>query len=270
MDIKKVKNQAEKEIKSAENLKELDAIFKRYLGKKGELTQILRSLKNLSEKKRKQQGKQGNEAKKSIAMLLEKKKKELQVVSFDLKEEFDITAPGKKPLVGHLHPLTQLKRKMEEIFQSMGFTIVEGPEVETEWYNFDALNFLIDHPARDVQDTFYIKQENRDNLPSAKKLVMRTHTSTPQIHFMEKNQPPLKIIVPGRVFRREATDTSHEAQFYQIEGLMVGRDITVANLKAVIQESFRKFYGKSVETRFRPSYFPFTEPSFEIDISGLL
>ena len=172
------------------------------------------------------------------------------------KDWFDVTAPGKKAVLGHLHPLTLVRRRVEEIFQSMGFSVIEGPEMETEWYNFDALNIPKDHPARDLWDTFYLKNG----------LLLRTHTSPVQIRYMEKNQPPLRIIAPGRVFRHEATDASHEMNFYQAEGLMIGKDISVANLKAIIQEFFQRFFGKSTKIRLRPSYFPFVEPGFEVDM----
>ncbi|MEA3295902.1 MAG: phenylalanine--tRNA ligase subunit alpha [Patescibacteria group bacterium] len=271
MNIQDLKIQVKKEIELAKDIKKLDNIFKKYLGKKGELALFLRSLKDLPEDKRKTQGKIANEIKKRIKSDIEEKRKEFQVSEYNKddfsKQEFDITVPGKKPLTGHLHPLTIVQREIQEIFQNMGFSIVEGPEMETEWYNFDALNFPIDHPAREMQDTFFVKQENRENLGNKKKLVMRTQTSSVQIHYMEKNNPDLRIIVPGRVFRCEATDASHEVQFYQMEGLMVGKDISVANLKAVIQEFFSKFYNNSVKIRLRPSFFPFTEPSFEVDVS---
>jgi len=149
-----------------------------------------------------------------------------------------------------------VKRKTEEIFEHMGFSVVEGTEIENEWYNFDALNIPKDHPARDLWDTFYLKAG----------LLLRTHTSPMQVRFMEKNQPPLRIIVPGRVFRHEATDASHEVNFYQIEGLMVGEDISAANFKAIVEEFFKRFFEKPIKIRMRPGYFPFTEPSFEVDL----
>ena len=182
-------------------------------------------------------------------------KKELKIQTKG--DWIDVTAPGKKPIVGHLHPLTQVRRNVEEIFQSMGFSVVEGPEVETEWYNFDALNIPKDHPARDLWDTFYLKN---------KKNLLRTHTSSVQIRFMEKNFPPFRIISIGRVFRREATDANHEINFYQVEGLMVDKDVSIANFRAVVEEFFNRLFKKNVQKRLRPSYFPFTEPSFEVDI----
>lgn len=175
---------------------------------------------------------------------------------------FDITVPGEKIEQGHLHPLTQVLRKAEEVFRLMGFSIVQGPELEVEWYNFDALNFPKDHPARDMQDTLWIKvKSSREG-----KKLMRTHTSAVQVRYMEKHDPPFRVIVPGRVFRHEATDPSHEVQFYQLEGMMVDKEISLANLRAVIDEFLKRFFDKKIETRLRPSYFPFTEPSVEIDI----
>jgi phenylalanyl-tRNA synthetase alpha chain len=187
--------------------------------------------------------------------LKEKSRKEA-----DQKEWIDVTAPGKKPVSGHLHPLTQAKRKVEDIFQKMGFQIVLGPEIESEWYNFDALNIPSDHPARDLWDTFYLKNG----------FLLRTHTSPMQVRFMEKNNPPLRIVVPGRIFRHEATDASHEMTFYQVEGLMIGKKVSAANFKVVIQEFFQRFFEKKVKIRMRPSFFPFVEPGFEVDMSCLV
>lgn len=167
-----------------------------------------------------------------------------------------------KVVRGHLHPLTQIQQKVNDIFTSLGFEIVEGPEVETEWYNFDALNIPADHPARDLWDTFWLKE------PENSKLLLRTHTSPVQIRYMETHQPPFRIIVPGRVFRHEASDASHDIQFYQLEGLMVDKEISVANFKAIMNEFFKKLFGESVRTRLRPSFFPFVEPGFEIDMYG--
>ena len=261
--LKNIKKQAQKEIGTAGDLKQLDEVFKKYLGKKGELNLVLRSLEKLPKKKRVKVGSEANEIKnflkskfdERIGKLKEKAKKEVEE-----REWIDITAPGKKPILGHLHPLTLAKRKTEEIFQSMGFSVVEGPDIENSWYNFDALNIPKDHPARDLWDTFYLKNG----------LLLRTHTSPVQIRYMEKNNPPLRIIVPGNVFRHEATDPSHEFQLYQIEGLMVDKEVSVANLKAIVSEFFRRFFEKDVGFRLRPDFFPFTEPSFDIGISCLV
>ncbi|HHE76799.1 MAG TPA: phenylalanine--tRNA ligase subunit alpha, partial [Candidatus Parcubacteria bacterium] len=173
------------------------------------------------------------------------------------KEWFDVTVPAKKPLLGHLHPLTLVKREIERIFEAMGFKIVQGPEVETEWHNFDALNIPKDHPARDAWDTFWLKNG----------LLLRTHTSPVQIRYMEKHQPPFRIISPGKVFRHEATDASHEFEFWQLEGLMVDNNVSVADFKGVVSAFFNNFFEKELKVRLRPGYFPFVEPGFEVDIS---
>jgi len=259
--LKEIKYQAKEEIGKAVELKDLDGIFKKYLGKKGKLTEVFRSLKDLKEKERIEVGKEANRVRKFIEEEIEKKSPASIKISKHKgnKEIFDITVPGEKLSIGHLHPLTIAKRKIEEIFNSMGFSIVEGPEVESEWYNFDALNIPKDHPARDMWDTFYLENG----------LLLRTHTSPNQIRYLEKNNPPLRIVVPGRVFRHEATDASHEVQFYQLEGLMVGKDVSVANFKAIIEKFLAEFFNKNIKIRLRPSYFPFTEPSFEVDMSCL-
>ncbi len=265
-DLKLLKNRAQKDINSAQDLKSLNDVFNKYLGKKGELTLILRSLEKLPKAKRMKIGKSANELKNFLKIRFEKKAEEIKEKikkEVEEKEWIDITAPGKRIVLGHLHPLTQVKRKTEEIFQAMGFSVVEGPEIETEWYNFDALNIPKDHPVRDVLSlgkTLYLKEGEG---------LMRSHTSSVQVRYMEKNQPPLRIIVPGRVFRHEATDASHEINFYHIEGLMVGKDISAANFKAIIEEFFKRFFTKEVKIRMRPSYFPFVEPGFEIDITCL-
>ncbi|MBU1290087.1 phenylalanine--tRNA ligase subunit alpha, partial [Patescibacteria group bacterium] len=172
------------------------------------------------------------------------------------KKWIDVTAPGAKVPDGHLHPITLVQRQIEEIFQSMGFTVAEGPEVESEHYNFDALNVPKDHPARDIQDTFWLKDFD---------LLLRTHTSNIQARYMEKNNPPLRIIAPGRCFRHEATDASHDVQFNQVEGLMIGQDVSVADFKGVMEEFLKRFFSQDIEMRLRPGYFPFVEPGFEID-----
>jgi phenylalanyl-tRNA synthetase alpha chain len=175
------------------------------------------------------------------------------------KEEIDLTLPAKPTELGSLHPITQVKREMERIFQLMGFSVVEGPEIEDEWYNFDALNIPEGHPARDALSlgkTFYLKGGN----------VLRTQTSSAQVRYMRKMKPPIKIIVPGKVYRYEKTDASHETNFFQLEGLLVDENVSVANLKAVLKKFLEEFFKREVEIRLRPSYFPFTEPSFEVDM----
>ncbi len=257
-----IKIKAEKRIEKAKTLKELNRVFKDYLGKKGKLSLILKGLKDLPEKERIKKGKKANKLKKKLEKLFEKKKKELALESNKKEKGIDVTIPGRKPLIGHLHPLTQTQREITNIFQKAGFEVVEGPQIENEWYNFDALNFQKDHPARDIQDTLFLKKK----ASSKGRFLMRTHTSPVQVRYMEENQPPLKIIVPGRVFRHEATDSRHEINFYQFEGLMVDKDVSVVNLKTIMTDSLRRFFkDEDIKTRFRPGYFPFTEPSFEID-----
>jgi len=264
INLKILKNQVKKEIEKTQNLKELDEIFKNYLGKKGKISQILSSLGKLPEAERAKTGKEANELKNFLIKKLEEKSREIKEKirkSAEKLEWIDITAPGKKPVLGHLHPLTLVKREIEEIFQSMGFSVIEGPEIENEWYNFEALNLGKDHPARSTLSlslckTFYLKGGN----------LLRSHTSPGQVRFMEKNRPPLRIIIPGRIFRYEPTDAKHEFNFYHIEGLMVDKTISVANFKAIIQEFLSRFLKRKIEIRLRPSYFPFTEPSFEIDM----
>ena len=268
MELKNLKNRAQREIEKAKDLKELNEIFKKFLGKKGEITQILRTLEKLPKRKRVKIGKTANELKNFLKIKFDQKAQEIKErieKEAEEKEWIDITAPGKKPILGHLHPLTQVKRKTEEIFQAMGFTIVEGPEIETEWYNFDALNIPADHPARDFWNTLWLKNNFKLKTKNFR-LLLRTHTSPVQVRYLEKNNPPLRIIVPGRVFRHEATDPSHEINFYQIEGLMVDKEISAANFKAIIEEFFERFFQKPIQIRLRPSYFPFTEPSFEVDL----
>lgn len=176
----------------------------------------------------------------------------------------DVTLPGAAQKRGHAHPVTLMMRDIVTIFGDMGFTVADGPEVETEHYNFDALNIPKDHPARDMWDTFWLKDKQ-----GLERLLLRTHTSPVQIRHMETHEPPLSIIVPGKVFRYEATDATHETQFYQFEGLMIGKDVSLANLKGVLLSFFTKLFERDMEIRFRPSYFPFTEPSVEIDIGWL-
>lgn len=167
---------------------------------------------------------------------------------------------------GHLHPLTQVIREITTIFNELGFSIAQGPELETEFYNFDALNVPGDHPARDMQDTFWIKSTKKNTHGVDEKMLLRTHTSSVQIRHLENNKPPFRIIVPGKVFRNEATDATHEAQFYQVEAMLVDKEVTLAELKGTLEFFFKKIFGEEVIIRFRPSFFPFTEPSVEVDM----
>jgi phenylalanyl-tRNA synthetase alpha chain len=256
-DLKSIKNQAENQIEKAGSLSELNGVFKKYLGKEGTVTRVLRSLEKLSKTERMRVGREANELKRFLGEKIEKKESSFLKIGKGKEEWLDITIPGKKPVLGHLHPLTLVRRKVEEIFQSMGFSVVEGPEIETPWYNFDALNIPEDRPVRDIWDTFHLKGG----------LLLRTHTTPVDIRYMEKNNPPLRIIIPGNVFRHEATDPSHEFQLFQVDGLMVDKEISAANFKATMGEFFQRFFRRQINFRLRPDYFSFTEPSFDISIS---
>jgi len=257
--LEAIKKRALGELEQANNAKELDAFRVKYLGRKGEVTKALRTIKDLPISEKKKFGPKANALKDELQKLIEFRKREFITEPAD---SVDITRPGKKPKIGHIHPLTLADREVRRIFLGMNFSVVEGPELETEFYNFDALNLPDSHPAREAWDTFWVKTDSKKE-----KLLLRTHTSPMQIRFMEQNEPPFQIIVPGRVFRYEATDASHETNFYQIEGLMVGKDVSLANFKYVIERFLEEFFkGQKIDFRFRPSYFPFVEPGVEVDI----
>jgi len=246
---------------------EIEEIRVRLLGRKGELTQILRGLGELPPEKRGAMGKLSNEIKAKVESLLEAKSAELQnsKLSRLIDEEWidvSLESPGSTALPerGHLHPISQIQYEIEDIFTSMGFTVLDGPEVETEYYNFEALNIPSYHPARDMQDTFWTEDGN----------LLRTHTSAIQVRGMETHKPPFRVIGPGRVFRYEATDASHENTFYQVEGMMVDRDISVAHLIYFMKVLLREIFQRDVTIRLRPGYFPFVEPGFELDINCLI
>ncbi len=284
-EIKKIRANATLAVVRAETPEKIEEIRIEYLGRKGALTIVLRSLKDLPPEARKTTGEEANKIRKEIESMLSEKKTQLEHSTHESilqKEWIDVTHPGAKIEKGGLHPITQVIRDAESIFSSMGFATIEGPEIETEYYNFDALNIPAHHPARDMWDTFWLKQsaENelfarssrskRNNLGKNKRLLLRTHTSPVQVRYMESHNPPIRIIVPGRVYRYEATDASHDIQFYQIEGIMVDHNISIANFKAIIQVFFSRLFKKDIAIRLRPSYFPFTEPSFEVDISCII
>jgi phenylalanyl-tRNA synthetase alpha chain len=248
-----------------------------FLGRKSELSTLLKDLKNLSPEDKKAFGPLLQTLRGKLQKLHDEKKTELENASRDWESErLDVTLPTKQDSVGHLHPITTLEHEVLSIFEHLGFSVAEGPEVETEWYNFDALNFPKNHPARDMQDTFWIvgggAKVKKGNTTEKERLLMRTHTSPNQIRFMEKHKPPFRVIVPGRVFRNEATDASHEHTFHQFECLMLDETgkVNVATFKHLAETFFENFFGKKVTIRLRPSYFPFTEPSFEFDISCVL
>ena len=260
MDIEGLRTKALKEYETVSDEKALELWRVAYLGRKSRLSEILGSLKDKAPEEKRVLGPAANSLKKELEELLNKKHQELSTSNSQFSTNIDITRPGIKPSHGHLHPLTIVSNDIKRIFQYMNFTIVEGPEAETENYNFDALNFPKNHPARDMQDTLWTNRE--------KGWLMRTQTSPMQARYMQKHTPPVRIIVPGRVFRHEATDASHEMNFYQFEGLMVdnGEQVSLVHFKWIVQELCRQFFETSVEVRFRPSYFPFVEPGIEVDI----
>jgi len=259
--IKRIREESLKSSEDIKDIKSLDAFRVKYLGRKSEISDLLSSLKDLSIEERRNLGPEAQKLKKDLEDIVAFKSKELGGESADM--GIDITRPGKRQKLGALHPLTKICREMCDIFTGLNFSVVEGPEMETEHYNFDALNIPEDHPAREMWDTFWIKGKKGER---KSRFLMRTHTSPVQIRYMETHEPPFQIVVPGRVFRYEAIDASHEINFYQLEGLMVGKDISLANFKFVIEEFFRRFFNERVEYRLRPSYFPFVEPGVEVDI----
>lgn len=262
MSIEQLRKEVMSDINSVKTREQCDAIRVKFLGRKdGKLTEILKSLKEMSVEEKRVIGSAANELRQYIEHELNKKTEYIVAHEQKKKNRFDVTKPGKRVVSGILHPLTKVDKEVRAIFSSLNFTIVEGPELETEVYNFDSLNIPAGHSARDMWDTLWVKQA-----PNSEGLLMRTHTSPVQARYMESHNPPFQIIVPGRVFRYEATDASHEINFYQIEGLMVGPDITLANLKFVIETFFKKFFKQKIEFRYRPSYFPFVEPGIEVDI----
>lgn len=261
--IAEIEKEALKRINGVESIQGLETIRIRYLGRKGELTSLLRSLVSLSQAKRKLIGKKANELKNRIEKAIEDKKILLKkgLIEGKIKEEWlDVTQPGIRRPLGHLHPITSLIREIEDIFKSMGYEIVEGSEVENDWYNFEGLNIPQEHPARDAWDTFWLTNG----------LLMRTHTSPVQIRVMEKRKPPLRILAPGRVYRYEAEDATHLSVFHQAEGFVVDKDISFSDLKGTLNALMKSLINKDIKLRFRPSFFPFTEPSAEVDVTCIM
>lgn len=262
-----LKQEAGKAIPKAETLAALKDLDRYFLGKNGKLTEILKGLKDLSTEKKREFGVLANELKNAIEASMENRRRhlEMEVLNKKLEEDFlDLTAPGTSYPTGHIHPLFQTQKEVEEIFGQMGFTVVDGPEIESEFYNFEGLNIPAHHPARDMQDTFFIDKPAN---PDEGRLVLRTHTSPNQVRSLRKYGAPLRIIVPGRCFRNEATDASHEHTFDQVEGLMIGEDISLAHLKGVMTTFLSRLFKRDLSVRFRPGYFPFVEPGLELDMS---
>ena len=256
--LEAIRKAAEKELLSAENQQKIEELRVRFLGKKGELTAILKQMGKLSAEERPVVGNVANEVRayieKDIRIRLEQLKK--RALEQRLKNEaLDVTLPGQRKRLGAKHPFSIVLEEIEEIFVGMGFDIVEGPEVETDYYNFEALNMPKDHPARDTQDSFYVTNN----------ILLRTQTSPVQVRVMEKTQPPIRIISPGRVYRSDELDATHSPLFHQIEGLVVDKGITMADLKGTLEVFVKRLYGEDSVVRFRPHHFPFTEPSAELD-----
>ena len=258
--LEQIKTAALEAIANAENSADCENVRVKYLGKKGELTAILKSMGGLSPEERPIMGQLVNTAKAEVDAALSAKVSEMQAQAEELKlkeETIDITMPAKTAKTGKLHPLNTVLNDMIDIFQSMGFDVVDGPEVETDHYNFECLNVPQDHPARDMQDTFYL----------AENILLRTQTSAAQVRTMETRKPPIRVICPGRVFRADEVDATHSPVFHQIEGLVVDKGVTMCDLKGVLEQFAHEIYGPETKVKFRPSFFPFTEPSVEVDVS---
>ncbi len=261
--IQEIIKKAGAEIKDASGAPDLEALEKKYIGRKGELTAILRDISTLSLEEKGKVGKAANEAKKEIEAFLADRFFELEKGGKDdlqEKEWIDISVPAKKTPRGKRHPISAAIEEIEEVYARLGFEVAEGPEIEDDWHNFTALNIPEDHPAREMQDTFWLKEPLEG-------YVLRTQTSGIQIRFMEKRKPPIRIIAPGKVFRKDS-DATHSPMFHQYEGLMVDRNISLSHLKFVLMNALRELVSPDIELRFRLSFFPFTEPSLEVD--GLL
>ncbi len=250
-----LKKEATEQLQKLRELPLVQDLETKYLGRKGELTEILKKLPDLAIEERKELGQLANEIKlelaakfKEAAEMLEGGKEQASV---------DVTLPGIQPARGHLHPMTVVTQELEELFTSMGFMVLDGPELESDYYNFEALNIPKHHPARDMQDTFYVDKKNKNGEYD---LVMRTQTSPMQVRAMQKYGAPLRVVIPGRCFRSEATDVRHEHTFYQLEGLMVGNDISLANMRGVLEAVAQRLYGPETKIRMRPKFYPFVEP----------
>ncbi len=258
--LKAIVNDALAQVQDSDKLEELNNIRVKVLGKKGQLTSILKSMKDIPKEDRPAVGQMVNEARTSIEEKLAQKTSEFEKLKRQeqmAKETIDVTLPGKKPKIGHRHPNTIALQEVEDIFIGMGYEVVEGPEIEYDYYNFEALNIPANHPAKDEQDTFYINND----------ILLRTQTSPVQVRVMERGELPIRMIAPGRVFRSDQVDATHSPVFNQIEGMIVDKNITFADLKGTLEECAKKLFGEEAKTKFRPHHFQFTEPSAEVDVS---
>ena len=255
-----IKEKVLTDLEQIKDKNELETLRVKSLGKKGSLTSILKQMGSLSAEERPKIGQLANRIRNELEQAISEKQVEIAKFEQEEKlkrEKIDVTMPGKRSSIGHKHPLSIVLDEVKEIFMGMGFSVAEGPEVEWDYYNFEALNIPKGHPARDTQDTFYITEN----------MLLRTQTSPVQIRVMENSEPPIRIIAPGRVFRSDAVDATHSPLFHQIEGLVVDKDITMADLKGTLEMFAKKLYGEDTKIRLRPHHFPFTEPSCEVDVS---
>ncbi|MGD9300199.1 MAG: phenylalanine--tRNA ligase subunit alpha [Desulfobacterales bacterium] len=250
-----IHQQALRELNGAKTVQEIEDVSIRYLGRKGILTQFLRNISKLPVEQRPAAGKKANEIKTVLDKAFKAAAENLASQEDEKDQKIDVSLPGREAARGTLHPITQVNQEICDIFSSLGFDIGEGPEVESDWYNFEALNFPKDHPARDMQDTFFVSED----------VVLRTHTSPLQIRTMEKQQPPVRIITPGKVYRCDS-DLTHTPMFHQVEGLLVDENISFGDLKGILTTFVHQMFDRQTSLRFRPSFFPFTEPSAEVDI----
>jgi phenylalanyl-tRNA synthetase alpha chain len=268
--IEPVKQEALAALRQASDLAALDQVRVAFLGNNGRFTGLMRQLGTLPKEEKPSAGKAVNQAKAELEQALENRRAELEAQAAFPEVPSDLSLPGRRRYLGRLHPLTQVTEDIVRIFRRLGFAVADGPEIEDEYHCFDALNTPADHPARDTQDTFYIDPEGFHPQPANNRLLLRTHTSSVQIRVMKTQPPPVRIIVPGRVYRRDNADATHNPTFHQIEGLYVDHQVTVGDLKGTVEFVFRELLGGDVQVRFRPHYFSYTEPSYEIDFSSAL
>jgi phenylalanyl-tRNA synthetase alpha chain len=269
-EITLLQGQAAAALQAASNPAELDAAKGAWVGPHGQFTALMKRLGALSKEEKPAAGKALNAAKNELESLLSARRGELELQAARPTTPTDFTLPGRRRPLGRLHPLTQTTEDIVRAFRKLGFAVADGPEIEDEHHCFDALNTPADHPARDTQDTFYVQAEAGAKQAAARGLLLRTHTSSVQIRVMEKQPPPVRIIVPGRVYRRDNADATHNPTFHQIEGLYVDRGVTVGDLKGTVEFVFQELMGEDVKIRFRPHYFSYTEPSYEIDFTNAL
>jgi len=266
--IKNIEKEALIEIGQAKDKSALESLRVKYLGRKGSITEVLKGLGAVNPKERPKIGKLTNSLKSKVESLIKEKIGQFEKTDITEDEALDVTLPGLRPQIGYMHPLIKTTNEINEIFIGLGFRVVESPEIETEFYNFKALNIPLEHPSRDVFDTFYL--DSPKHTQAGKRRLLRSHTSTAQIRIMEKEEPPLQIISSGRVFRPDAVDASHSFMFHQTEGFMIDNDIKFSDLKGVLSQFAKEMFGSGIKMRFRPHFFPFTEPSVEVDISCII